>query len=123
MEKYSEMSRDQLLALKKELDQQYADIKAQGLALDMSRGKPGTDQLDLSMGMMQVLADELGNISSVRVNCINPGPTNTHMRRSAYPGENPAINPEPQQIMPTYLYLMGPDSAGVNGASFDAQFR
>ena len=56
MEKYSEMSREQLLALKKELDQQYADIKAQGLALDMSRGKPGTDQLDLSMGMMQVLA-------------------------------------------------------------------
>ena len=41
MEKYSEMSREQLLALKKELDQQYADIKAQGLALDMSRGKPG----------------------------------------------------------------------------------
>ena len=39
--------------LKKELDQQYADIKAQGLALDMSRGKPGTDQLDLSMGMKQ----------------------------------------------------------------------
>ena len=57
MEKYSEMSREQLLALKKELDQQYADIKAQGLALDMSRGKPGTDQLDLSMGMLQVLAD------------------------------------------------------------------
>ena len=56
MEKYSEMSREQLLALKKELDQQYADIKAQGLALDMSRGKPGTDQLDLSMGMMQVLS-------------------------------------------------------------------
>ena len=40
MEKYSEMSREQLLALKKELDQQYADIKAQGLALDMSRGNP-----------------------------------------------------------------------------------
>ena len=40
MQKYSEMSREQLLDLKKELDQQYADIKAQGLALDMSRGKP-----------------------------------------------------------------------------------
>ena len=39
MEKYSEMSREQLLALKKELDQQYADIKAQGLALDMSDRK------------------------------------------------------------------------------------
>ena len=50
MQKYSEMSREQLLALKKELDQQYAEIKAQGLALDMSRGKPAADQLDLSMG-------------------------------------------------------------------------
>ena len=36
MEKYSEMSREQLLTLKKELEHQYADIKAQGLNLDMS---------------------------------------------------------------------------------------
>lgn len=74
-------------------------------------------------GLMQVLADELGSVSAVRVNCINPGPTNTHMRRSAYPGEDPTTNPEPEQIMPTYLYLMGPDSCGVNGESFDAQWR
>ena len=47
MQKYSEMSREQLLALKKELDQQYAEIKAQGLALDMSRGKPAADQKPL----------------------------------------------------------------------------
>ena len=39
MQKYSEMSKEQLQAVKKELDQQYAEIKAQGLALDMSRGK------------------------------------------------------------------------------------
>ena len=52
MQKYSEMSREQLLALKKELDQQYAEIKAQGLALDMSRGKPSVDQLNISMDMM-----------------------------------------------------------------------
>ena len=32
MQKYSEMSKEQLQALKKELDQQYAEIKAQGLA-------------------------------------------------------------------------------------------
>ena len=56
MQKYSEMSREQLLDLKKELDKQYADIKAQGLALDMSRGKPAADQLDLSMEMMDVLS-------------------------------------------------------------------
>lgn len=74
-------------------------------------------------GLMQVLADELGSISNVRTNCINPGPTNTHMRRSAYPGEIPTTNPEPAQIMAAYLYLMGPDSTGVNGESFDAQWR
>ena len=74
-------------------------------------------------GLMQVLADELEKITTVRANCINPGPTNTQMRRAAYPGENPSINPDPAQIMPTYLYLLGPDSAGVNGESFDAQHR
>ena len=45
---YSQMSKEQLQALKKELDQQYAEIKAQGLALDMSRGKPSNAQLELS---------------------------------------------------------------------------
>jgi NAD(P)-dependent dehydrogenase (short-subunit alcohol dehydrogenase family) len=74
-------------------------------------------------GLMQVLADELSNITNVRTNCINPGPTNTHMRRSAYPGEQPTVNPNPEDIMATYLYLIGPDSAGVNGQSFDAQHR
>ena len=55
MQKYSEMSKEQLQAVKKELDQQYAEIKAQGLALDMSRGKPSVDQLNISMDMMDVL--------------------------------------------------------------------
>ena len=49
MKKYTEMTHDELLALKKELDRQYEEIKAQGLALDMSRGKPSAAQLDLSM--------------------------------------------------------------------------
>lgn len=74
-------------------------------------------------GLMQVLADELSNVTNVRTNCINPGPTNTPMRRSAYPAENPSVNPEPEQIMTAYLYLIGPDSSGVNGESFDAQRR
>ena len=50
MKKYSDMSREELLALKAQLDKEYADTKAQGLALDMSRGKPAADQLELSMG-------------------------------------------------------------------------
>jgi hypothetical protein len=29
--------------------------------------------------------------------------------------------PTPEEILPVYLYLMGPDSRGVNGKAFDAQ--
>jgi NAD(P)-dependent dehydrogenase (short-subunit alcohol dehydrogenase family) len=72
-------------------------------------------------GFMQVLASELENTSSVRVNSINPGPTNTAMRRTAYPGETPTDNPGPEEIMGVYLFLMGDDSIGVTGRAFDAQ--
>lgn len=72
-------------------------------------------------GLMQVLADEMDGICPGRANSINPGATRTGMRAQAYPGENPANNPPPEAIMPLYLYLMGPDSIGVNGQAFDAQ--
>ncbi|MEH6550990.1 MAG: YciK family oxidoreductase [Pseudomonadales bacterium] len=72
-------------------------------------------------GLMQVLADEIEATTDVRVNSINPGATNTAMRRNAYPSEKPDTNPEPKDIMPLYLYLMGPDSQGVHGQSLDAQ--
>lgn len=72
-------------------------------------------------GMMQVLADEVDGISNIRVNSINPGATRTNMRTTAYPGEPPTTNPTPEDIMPLYLYLMGPDSKGTQGQSLDAQ--
>jgi NAD(P)-dependent dehydrogenase (short-subunit alcohol dehydrogenase family) len=72
-------------------------------------------------GLMQVLADELENISDIRVNSINPGATNTQMRRSAYPAETAENNPSPEEIMPAYLYLMGIDSKGTNGQALNAQ--
>ena len=72
-------------------------------------------------GLMQVLADEVDGIANVRANSLNPGATRTDMRAQAYPGENPVNNPLPEAIMPVYLYLMGPDSKGVNGQAFDAQ--
>jgi NAD(P)-dependent dehydrogenase (short-subunit alcohol dehydrogenase family) len=71
-------------------------------------------------GFMQVLATELEKTSNIRVNSLNPGATNTAMRRSAYPGEQPTDNPDPQDIMTTYLYLMGDDSLGVTGQAFQA---
>lgn len=72
-------------------------------------------------GFVEVLADELEHQTNIRVNTLNPGATRTQMRRSAYPGEDPATLRTPNDIMPTYLWLMGPDSAGVSGQKFDAQ--
>lgn len=72
-------------------------------------------------GLMQTLADELEGVVPIRSNSINPGATRTAMRALAYPAENPQDNPAPEDIMPVYLYLMGPDSAGVNGQAFNAQ--
>lgn len=71
-------------------------------------------------GLMQVLADELDE-THVRANSVNPGATRTSMRAAAYPGEHPNSNPAPEDIMPVYLYLLGPDSKGVNGQALNAQ--
>ena len=70
-------------------------------------------------GLSKMFSDELANVSAIRFNCINPGPTRTNMRAHAYPGENPFNLPTPEDIMPTYWYLMGADSHGVTGQSLD----
>lgn len=70
-------------------------------------------------GLTEVLADECENAARIRVNSLNPGGTRTAMRAAAYPLEDPATLPEPEAHMPLYLYLMGPDSRGVNGQRFD----
>lgn len=72
-------------------------------------------------GMMQILADELENTGSIRVNSIDPGPVRTLLRNRAYPAENPASLTAPDRIMGVYLYLMGPDSRGSSGQAFEAQ--
>ena len=72
-------------------------------------------------GLSQVLADELENKQQIRVNTINPGATRTAMRAAAYPAEDPGRLKTPEEILGVYLYLLGPDSRGVTGRSFDAQ--
>ncbi len=52
MPTYAELGHDELEALKDQLDTEYATIKAEKLSLNMARGKPGSDQLDLSMPML-----------------------------------------------------------------------
>ncbi|MBQ3782793.1 MAG: aminotransferase class I/II-fold pyridoxal phosphate-dependent enzyme [Lachnospiraceae bacterium] len=58
MKAYTEMSKEELLTLKAELEQKYQDAKTLNLALDMSRGKPAAAQLDLSMPMMSILDEK-----------------------------------------------------------------
>ena len=58
MKAYTEMSKEELLTLKAELEQKYQDAKALNLALDMSIGKPAAAQLDLSMPMMSILDEK-----------------------------------------------------------------
>ena len=58
MKKYTEMTKDELLQEKAALEAEYEKIKGLGLSLDMSRGKPGADQLDLSLPMLDVLKSD-----------------------------------------------------------------
>jgi len=60
-------------------------------------------------------------VSNIRVNSINPGATRTQMRAQAYPAEDPKTIPTAEEIMPIYLYLLGPDSSDINGQAMDAQ--
>lgn len=71
-------------------------------------------------GLSQVLADEHQD-GTLRFNCINPGATRTNMRLEAFPAEDRDVLKTPQDILPTYVYLLGPDSKGVTGQSLDAQ--
>ena len=72
-------------------------------------------------GLMQTLADELVNTTSIRVNSLNPGATRTRMRRDAFPAEDPSSQPTPESLMPVYLYLMGPDGRSFHGQALDAR--
>lgn len=71
--------------------------------------------------LMQVLADETNTTTNIRVNSVNPGPVRTAMRAQAYPGEDPATLPAPEDVLAPFLYLLGPESRGVTGRRFDAQ--
>ena len=58
MKKYSEMSREELLELKSQLEAEFEDVKGKGLKLDMSRGKPAAEQLDLGKELLDIVNGE-----------------------------------------------------------------
>ena len=52
---YKDMTKEQLLEEKDILQKEYDNYKAMGLKLDMSRGKPGKEQLDISERMLDIV--------------------------------------------------------------------
>lgn len=56
MPTYAEMGKEELTTLKTALTEEYETYRAQGLSLNMARGKPGKDQLDLSMPLLDTLS-------------------------------------------------------------------
>lgn len=73
MEYYSQQSKEDLLALKSELEAKFEEKKACGLQLDMSRGKPSTSQLDISLGLLDALTSKSGFLASDGLDCRNYG--------------------------------------------------
>ena len=72
-------------------------------------------------GLMQVLASEVADTTRIRANSVNPGPVRTNMRLQAFPAEDRSALVEPEAVTAPYLYLLGPDSEGVNGQAIDCQ--
>lgn len=70
---YSQMSLEEKKALLSELTEKYNEFKVRDLSLNMARGKPSNAQLDLSMGMMDVLASTSDLTCEDGTDCRNYG--------------------------------------------------
>lgn len=65
--------------------------------------------------LARIQAAEWEGHANLRANAIIPGPVDSPLRRRTHPGETRESRRSPEEIMPAYLYLLGPDSRGVNG--------
>ena len=68
--------------------------------------------------MVKIWALELENVPNLRMNTVAPGAVQSPQRRKSHPGELHANLPGIESLLPAYLYLMGPDSAGISGQTF-----
>lgn len=73
MAMYKEMNAAELTALEKELSAEYESFKAKNLKLDMSRGKPGADQLDITNELLTAVNEETGYTAENGFDCRNYG--------------------------------------------------
>ncbi|MBR6408508.1 MAG: aminotransferase class I/II-fold pyridoxal phosphate-dependent enzyme [Clostridia bacterium] len=72
MREYASMNKDELLKELELVRKEYDEFKARGLSLDMSRGKPGADQLNLSNGLFHTLTHD-DYCDDMGIDCRNYG--------------------------------------------------
>jgi NAD(P)-dependent dehydrogenase (short-subunit alcohol dehydrogenase family) len=59
--------------------------------------------------MVRIYAREVVNITRLRVNLVDPGIVRTALRAQAFPGEDPAALPSPEEVVPAFVDLALPD--------------
>lgn len=70
---YSSLSKEELEAVRCKLAAEYESIKASGLSLDMSRGKPGAAQLDITEGLLTAISENSDCYTDGSIDCRNYG--------------------------------------------------
>ncbi len=73
MKAYKELGKEELLALREDLNKQYEEAKAKGLKLDMSRGKPSSAQLDMEKDFLGMVISDADVTTETGVDCRNYG--------------------------------------------------
>ena len=106
-----------------ELLQQAADPRVVFTAHQVEQAYWGAYGVSKSavLSLMRILAEELSTHKPVRVNAIEPGEVQSPLAARVFPGKNLKSLPAIESIMPSYLYLMGRDSANINGQIISAQ--
>lgn len=69
--------------------------------------------------LVKIWALELEKTPHVRMNSVIPGPLQSPQRKKSHPGEIHNRLPSAESLLPVYLYLLGSDSQGVSGQTFD----
>ena len=73
------------------------------------------------LALAQIQAQEWEQQPHMRINVLVPGPVDSPQRQRTHPGETRQSRASAEQLMPAYLYLIGPQSRGVSGQIFNAQ--
>lgn len=94
MKSYQEMTREELLAEKEVLKAEYKKYQAKDLHLDMSRGKPSQEQLDLSMELMDVLSSSADLTCDDGTDCRNYGVLDGIQEAKQLLGDMMEVNPD-----------------------------